>query len=66
MSKPTQTVVTHANSKYWETHSLLHACQLIAERFDDDEEGVVELRTLLGMAIMSAMDIGKAQEVAHV
>ena len=54
------------NAKYWETHSLLRACQLIAAQFDDDDDGVVELRTLLDMATISAIDLCKAVEVAHV
>lgn len=52
-----QTVANRANHHYWEAHALLMAATMMAEKLDEDEEWVLELRSLLTMASMKVLDI---------
>jgi len=57
----TQQDVTRAavqgNYLYWDIHSLIHACLTLALEFEEDEEGVTELQTLLRMTSEKALQM---------
>lgn len=51
-----QRVAINANSIYWDLHALLFSAGLILKKLEDDE-GTEELRSLIGMAGMKALEM---------